>query len=182
MKPARVIGAANWVTLGRIALVPLFVAFAYGDSDGLAVAAFFTFGIASASDKLDGYLARRDGSMSRVGAFLDPLADKLLVGAALVVLVDARDFPLWAAIVIAVREVAVQILRIRVVSAGGTLPASSAAKTKTLLQLVMVLWWLLPWEDVFWAHWVLLGAAVAATLWSGAEYFARAGRPQEVAR
>jgi CDP-diacylglycerol--glycerol-3-phosphate 3-phosphatidyltransferase len=182
VKPARVIGAANWVTLGRIAVVPLFVALAYADSDGAAVTAFFIFGLASASDKLDGYLARRDGTTSRVGAFLDPLADKLLVGAALVVLVDTRDFPLWAALVIAAREVAVQILRIRVVRAGGDLPASPAAKTKTLLQLVMVLWWLLPLEDIFWVHWTLLAAAVGSTVWSGAEYVVRTRAPQEVAR
>lgn len=170
----------NWITVGRIVLVPVFLALAYGDSETAAVASFVVFAIASLSDSLDGYLARRNGTTSRMGAFLDPLADKLLVGAALVVLVDTRTFPLWAALVIAFRETAVQILRTSIVSGGGSLPASAAAKTKTVLQLAMVSWWLLPWDDVGSVHWILLYAGLAATLWSGGEYFLRARRPDEV--
>jgi CDP-diacylglycerol--glycerol-3-phosphate 3-phosphatidyltransferase len=110
-----------------------------------------------------------------VGEFLDPLADKLLIGAALVVLVATRPFPLWAAVVIAAREVAVQALRIRIVNSGGTLPASPAAKYKTALQVTMVGWWLLPWHVNFF-HWVLLATVLATTLWSGGEYFFEARR------
>lgn len=173
----------NAITIARIALIPVFVVLAYGDSSAAAVAAFFVFGIASASDMVDGYLARRWGSESRLGKFLDPLADKLLVGAALVVLVDAHAFPLWAAVVIAVREVAVQILRIQIVSRGADLPASPAAKAKTFSQLGMVGWWLLPWTDLNAGHWILLGLAVATTVWSGVEYFvgARKSRLETVA-
>lgn len=170
----------NWITVGRIALVPVFVMLAYGRSDAAAVGAFAVFVIASASDKLDGYLARRNDLISRTGVFLDPLADKLLVGAALVVLVDTRTFPVWAALIIGVREIAVLVLRTTIVSSGGVLPASPAAKTKTVVQLGMVSWWLLPWEDVFWAHWVLLAAALVTTVWSGAEYFGRSERVKEV--
>ena len=161
----------NTITLARIVLIPVFVVLAYGESSTAAIGAFFVFGVASASDMVDGYLARRSGTVSRLGKFLDPLADKLLVGAALMVLVDAHDFPLWAAVVIAVREVAVQIFRIRVVRTGTDLPASPAAKAKTFSQLAMVGWWLLPWPDINSGHWALLGLAVATTIWSGAEYF-----------
>lgn len=168
----------NSITAARIVLVPVFVGLAYGDSTAATVAALCVFLVASASDSLDGYLARKQGTVSRVGQFLDPLADKLLVGAALVVLVDTRDFPLWAALVIAFREVAVQILRIRIVSTGGDLPASKGAKYKTVTQLVMVSWWLL-FRDPGIGHWIWLAAALVTTIWSGAEYFARA---RDVAR
>lgn len=170
----------NAITIARIALVPLFVLFAYTDTTGGAVAAFVVFLVASLSDFVDGYLARRSGIITRVGEFLDPLADKLLVGAALWALVDTREFPLWAAAVIAVREVVIQVLRIRIVNAGGTLPASSLAKLKTVFQIVMVCWWLLPWESRSVVHWALMIAAVAVTVASGVEYFT-ARRRGEVA-
>lgn len=161
----------NAITVARIALVPIFVVFAYTDTTGGAVAAFFLFLVASLSDFLDGYLARRSGIITRVGEFLDPLADKLLVGAALWALVDTRGFPLWAALLIAARELVIQVLRIRIVNAGGTLPASSLAKLKTVLQIVMVCWWLLPWDSRSPVHWVLMAVAVTVTVASGVEYF-----------
>jgi CDP-diacylglycerol--glycerol-3-phosphate 3-phosphatidyltransferase len=166
----------NSITVARVLLVPLFVALSYHDSTTAAVWAFVVFLVASVSDFVDGHIARRSGTESRIGEFLDPLADKLLVGAALVVLVDTRAFPLWAAIVIAVREIAVQVLRIQIVQKGGTLPASRAAKLKTMLQIMMVGWWLLPWDEINIGHWVWLGGVLATTLWSGYEYFAGARR------
>ena len=164
----------NGITVARIALVPVFLFLAYQESGAMRVASFFVFLVASASDIVDGYLARRHETVSRVGKFLDPLADKLLVGAALVVLVDARSFPLWAALVIAAREAAVQVLRIRIVRTGADMPASFAAKMKTFSQLAMVSWWLLPWDERNLGHWALLAFAVGTTVWSGAEYFLRA--------
>lgn len=170
----------NAITIGRIALVPLFVVLAYGETDGAALAAFAVFVVASASDFLDGYLARKSSIVTRVGEFLDPLADKLLVGAALYALVATRSFPLWAAVVIAVREVIIQVLRIRIVSTGGTLPASHLAKMKTVLQICMVSWWLLPWDDIGFAHWWWMVAALIATVASGAEYFTKRMRMETV--
>jgi len=163
----------NAITIGRIVLVPLFVFLAYGETDATALAAFAVFLVASLSDFVDGYLARRAGVITRTGEFLDPLADKLLVGAALYALVATRSFPLWAALVIAAREVIIQVLRIRIVSTGGTLPASHLAKMKTVLQICMVSWWLLPWEEISFAHWWWMTAAVVATLASGIEYFTK---------
>jgi CDP-diacylglycerol--glycerol-3-phosphate 3-phosphatidyltransferase len=170
----------NWITAGRIALVPVFLAFAYGHSTLTAIVAFVVFVIASATDSLDGRLARRRGETTRAGSFLDPLADKLLLAAALIVLVDHRGFPLWAALVIAFREIAVQVLRTRIVRGGGDLPASPAGKMKTVLQGIMVGWWLLPWERNP-GHWVLLALVLVATLWSGGEYFVRASMVRKVA-
>ncbi|HJR44724.1 MAG TPA: CDP-diacylglycerol--glycerol-3-phosphate 3-phosphatidyltransferase [Actinomycetota bacterium] len=163
----------NAITVARIALVPVFVVLAYSDSTVGAVGAFLVFLVASLSDFVDGYLARRAAAITKVGEFLDPLADKLLVGAALFSLVDTRAFPVWAALVIAVREVAIQIFRIRVVATGGRLPASRLAKAKTVLQIIMVCWWLLPWASVNAGHWTWLVAAVVVTLLSGAEYFSK---------
>jgi CDP-diacylglycerol--glycerol-3-phosphate 3-phosphatidyltransferase len=171
----------NSVTVARVFMVPVFVALSYHNSSSAAVWAFVVFLVASISDFVDGYLARRNGSESRLGQFLDPLADKLLVGAALVVLVDTRGFPLWAALVIAAREIAVQILRTNVVQQGGTLPASRAAKLKTMLQIVMVGWWLLPWDEHNIVHWVLLVGVLVTTLWSGYEYFAQSRTAKGVA-
>ena len=170
----------NIITIARIATVPILVVLGYGDTTGAAYAAFVVFIVASLSDSLDGYLARRYGIVSRMGKWLDPLADKLLVGAALVVLVETRDFPLVVALVIAFREIAVQILRAQIVRGGGDLPASVSAKWKTVTQIVMVSWWLLPWDATNAGHWVLLVLAIATTLWSGAEYFVKAQRVEEV--
>lgn len=163
-------GLPNWITVARIALIPPFLALGFARSVATDVASLGLFVVASASDTLDGYLARRWRVESRLGKFLDPLADKLLVGAALVVLVATRPFPVWAAVVLAAREIAVTALRIRIVRRGQDLPASAGAKWKTASQLVMVSWWLLPWS-VFWAHWLWLGLALGVTLWSGLEYF-----------
>lgn len=172
--------AANWITVGRIVLVPVFLVLAYLRTDAGAIAALIVFGIASASDRLDGQLARKHQMVSRLGEFLDPSADKLLIGAALWALVDLHEFPLWAALLIAVRELAVQVLRTRIVAQGGTLPSSATGKTKTVLQVVMVCWWLYPAEPGP-VHWVLLAAVLAVTLWSGGEYFLHAIKTSEKA-
>ena len=156
--------------------MPPFVYAALRPGEAAALVAFLLFVAASVSDQIDGYIARKRDLVTRFGQFLDPLADKLLVGAALVVLVLDRSFPLWAAIVIAVRELAVQILRTEIVRGGGNLPASPAAKLKTVSQIVLVSWWLLPWGAPNPAHWVLLAVTLATTLWSGVEYFVRAQR------
>jgi CDP-diacylglycerol--glycerol-3-phosphate 3-phosphatidyltransferase len=173
----------NMITFARILSVPVFLWFGLvvaGDSDLGSALAFLVFVAASISDQVDGYLARRNNQVTKMGQFLDPLADKLLVGAALVVLVGEHDFPLWAAVLIAFRELAVQLLRIQIVRGGGRLPASAAAKIKTVTQIVMVSWWLLPWPEPNLAHWILLGVALVTTFWSGVEYFVRAQRVEEV--
>jgi CDP-diacylglycerol---glycerol-3-phosphate 3-phosphatidyltransferase len=167
----------NAITVGRIALVPVFLAFAFRDDTGSQIVALAIFVVASLSDLLDGYLARRDGTVSRTGQFLDPTADKLLLGAALIVLVTERSFPLWAALVLATREIVLQIYRTNIVRAGGDLPASTTAKIKTLSLTVMGSWWLLPWDDRNIVHWILVGEAIIFSIVSATEYFVR--RPRE---
>ena len=163
----------NAITVARLFMVPVFLYLAYQPSQAGALAGLVVFVVASLSDSLDGYLARRRNLVTKLGQFLDPLADKILVLAALVLLVDQRGFPLWAAAIFLIREATVQLLRNRIVSAGGTLPASVAAKTKTALQVTMVSWWLLPWDRITVGHWILLTMALTAALYSGTEYFIR---------
>jgi CDP-diacylglycerol--glycerol-3-phosphate 3-phosphatidyltransferase len=178
---------ANVVTFGRIALVPVFVYLMFADARGrgdlgagttlLAPAlAIVVFVVASLTDSLDGYLARKHNKVTRLGIFMDPLADKLLVGAALAVLVALRGFPYWAAIVIVVREVAISLLRSAALRRGRSMPASAFGKLKTATQLPMVVAWLLPREG-----WIVLlqdGLAVVAVLFtilSGMQYLSKAG-------
>jgi CDP-diacylglycerol---glycerol-3-phosphate 3-phosphatidyltransferase len=173
---------ANFVTAIRIMLAPVFVYFMYAgggrgfDSASKAgsVIAFVVFAVAAASDSLDGFLARRHNMVTRLGQFLDPAADKLLVGAALVTLVALRGFPLWAAVVIAFREVAVSLLRSLAMRRGGSLPASPSGKLKTAAQIPTVMLWLLARRGwVATVQDVSVYLAVAVTVASGIQYFAR---------
>lgn len=168
--------AANLVTWARIALIPVFVYFVYeaGDSAQMTAAgwaALVTYLVATMSDYVDGYLARRLDVITPAGQFLDPLADKFLVGAALVGLIAFKGFPVWAALVIAVREVAIVALRSAAMRRGNSMPAGNHAKYKTTVQLVMVLVWLFPraggWVPV---QDVMLYAAVLITAYSGMRY------------
>lgn len=166
----------NAITIARIALVPVFLVLAFRGSNVATAIALVVFLVASLSDYLDGYIARRDETVSRAGQFLDPTADKLLVGAALIVIVAERSFPLWAALLLAAREIVVQVIRTNIVRSGGTLPASSVGKIKTFSHIVMVVWWLLPWEERNIVHWLLLGEALVFSFVSGAEYVIRRPR------
>lgn len=178
----------NFITFVRILLIPLFVLYMYkAGSSGRDVdfimgndawVAFSVFAIASLSDYLDGYIARRSGTVTALGQFIDPLADKLLVGAALVTLVVLRGFPAWAAIVIGLREGAVSLLRWAASRRGRSMPASLAGKIKTAIQIPMVLVWLLPRSGtVSVVQDVSVYVAVVLTVVSGAFY---AGRHREL--
>jgi CDP-diacylglycerol--glycerol-3-phosphate 3-phosphatidyltransferase len=136
----------NTLTLGRIFLVPLLVvvlltgpggAQLFGISKELLGAAIF--GLASITDWLDGYLARRRKQVTGLGQWMDPLADKLLVTAALVSLVQMNLAPAWMVAVILGREFAVTVLRTFIHARGGVLPASRLGKVKLIAQVVAIL-------------------------------------------
>ncbi len=170
------VNPANLLTFARIGLIPIFMIFMYqaGNAGHMGLAswlALVTYSIASLSDYLDGYLARRYNTVTPLGQFLDPLADKLLVAAALMALIAFKGFPLWAAVLIVVREVAIVALRSAAMSRGNTMPASRHAKHKTSVQLVMVLAWLLPRRGAnVLVQDVLVYAAVLITVISGMRY------------
>lgn len=167
---------ANLLTFARIALIPVFVFFMNQAGSGTTMstaswAALIIYVVATLSDYVDGYLARKLQVITRLGQFLDPLADKFLVGAALVSLIIYRGFPAWAAVVIAVREVAIVALRSAAMKRGNSMPASRHAKYKTTVQLVMVLAWLFPSVGTMKiVQEVLVYVAVAITVWSGLRY------------
>lgn len=132
------------------------------------------------TDGLDGYLARRYSGASAIGQWLDPLADKILVTTPIVAMSAIGSFPWWATAIIVARELAVSLLRARLGARGIGMPASRWGKVKTAVQMVLVPLFLLPLgDDAAAAERVVLGLAVALTIWSGFDYFFRAGRRTE---
>ncbi len=132
------------------------------------------FVVGAATDRLDGYLARRFASATRTGAWLDPLADKLFVLAPVVALTAIDRFPLWATLVFVVREVLVSLLRAWLGVHGRSMPATPLGQWKTAVQMVAILLYLLPLDAAF--EPVRLGvllAAVGLTVWSGLDYLGR---------
>ncbi|MEG1002427.1 CDP-diacylglycerol--glycerol-3-phosphate 3-phosphatidyltransferase [Clostridium sp.] len=131
---------ANKLTLLRMLLVPIFLIFIAlnGIPYGTFIATFI-FVIASITDKLDGYIARSRNEITNFGKFMDPLADKLLVTAALISLVEFRVVPSWAAVIIIAREFAVSGLRTLAASEGKVIAASWWGKIKTVIQIVAII-------------------------------------------
>jgi CDP-diacylglycerol--glycerol-3-phosphate 3-phosphatidyltransferase len=178
---------ANVITIARILLIPVFLVLLlsgipepYGD-----IAAAAVFILAAATDKLDGYVARRNKQITTLGQFLDPLADKLLIAAALIALVSQGRIAAWVAMLIIGREIAVSVLRIVGVSQGVSIPADKYGKLKTVLQIVYVVYVLVPTDKIAELihvstdvatviQWILAGVVVVVTLASGVRYFLNA--------
>ncbi len=160
----------NLLTVIRILLVPVLVAALLqeaGPGESLAAA---VFAVASFTDALDGWIARRQKKVSTFGKLMDPLADKLLVTAALVSLVSLQRLSAWVAMVIIAREFAVTGLRQLAMEHGEVIPASIWGKVKTVAQVAMVLLLITvdgspTWLDVF------VWLTTAITVVSGADYF-----------
>ena len=160
----------NLLTVFRILLVPVLVAVLLSESsigDALAAGVFV---LASLTDILDGWIARRHQSETNFGRLMDPLADKLLVTAALVSLVALDRLEAWVAMVIIAREFAVTGLRQLALEQGHVIPASQWGKLKTLLQVVMVLVLIIVDERPLGVD-LLVYATVLVTVLSGADYF-----------
>jgi CDP-diacylglycerol--glycerol-3-phosphate 3-phosphatidyltransferase len=164
----------NLLTMFRVVLIPVFVVVYYAPMDSRYLAAAFLFALASITDWFDGWLARRWGQVTKLGAFLDPVADKLMVAAALVVLVEAHA-NLWMAlpaIVIVSREIAISALREWMAEVGkrASVAVSFMGKVKTTLQMVAITGLLArnPGDLDAWVYlaYVLLYAASGITLWS----------------
>jgi CDP-diacylglycerol--glycerol-3-phosphate 3-phosphatidyltransferase len=130
-----ILNPPNLVTLARIALIPLFVTLLSSESRRNSFLAALVFGAASATDFLDGYLARRLQLITTFGKFLDPLADKLITMAAYIVLVYLDRVPAWVVLVILSREFIISGLRTIAISEGMVIAASQGGKWKTALQL-----------------------------------------------
>jgi CDP-diacylglycerol--glycerol-3-phosphate 3-phosphatidyltransferase len=169
------VNLANGFTLLRVALVPVFAWLLLWRKPPLPWVAAVVFAAAAATDGLDGYVARLLNQVTGFGQFLDPLADKLLVGTALAALALARRVPWWVVALILGREFAVSGLRVLLARRGRALPASALGKTKTMSQILAVV--LLTWLER--GHPVAAAAvtvAVVLTVVSGLRYFMDARR------
>ena len=175
------INVPNLITFLRALLVPVILWLLIIDGNGTDsdTARWWAFGIflfAALTDSVDGWVARRWHGVTRWGQLADPIADKLLIIGSLASLALVGRLPWWAVNVIVAREVAVTLLRVRLVSRLDlVMPASAWGKAKTVSQVVAVAAFLLPGVST-WARTLLLNVAVLLTVWSGIEYAFRAGR------
>jgi CDP-diacylglycerol--glycerol-3-phosphate 3-phosphatidyltransferase len=165
------LGWPNVLSIGRIVLIPIVVFLLGSDRDEIRWVALVVFVVGALSDLVDGYLARRHAMTTPVGAWLDPLSDKLFVIVPAVVLSIRAEFPWWATAVIVLREIAVSLLRWRLDQRGLSLPASRVAKAKTLSQVSAVGMSIAPLPSAF--DPLVLAVVVVAvilTVYSGLEY------------
>jgi CDP-diacylglycerol---glycerol-3-phosphate 3-phosphatidyltransferase len=169
----------NLLTLLRLVLVPFFVLVLFagnGHETVSRIAAFAVFAVAVSTDRLDGALARAYGMVTKFGTLADPIADKTLIGAALVGLSVLGDLAWWVTLVILVREIGITVLRFVVLSRG-VIPASRGGKLKTLVQAVAIGLFVLPisgsWAVV---ASVVMAIAVVLTVVTGVDYVASAAR------
>jgi CDP-diacylglycerol--glycerol-3-phosphate 3-phosphatidyltransferase len=183
------ISIPNALTWARIVAIPLIIVLYYLPYHWSDQAAGILFALAGITDSLDGYLARKWGQTTRLGAFLDPVADKLIVATALVLIVSSAQQPRWAAvatvlaaIVIIGREIAISALREWMAEIGkrGTVAVSGLGKFKTILQIVGLSMLLFRWNflglPIYECGLVLTVLAAILTLWSAIQYL-RAARP-----
>lgn len=182
----RRIGLANWITIIRMTFIPVFLVVLLGHfgststwADWRPWLAAAVFAVLAATDAVDGYVARTRNEVTTFGKFIDPLADKLLVTAALVGLVELRSLPGWVAIVIIGRELVVSGLRMVAVAEGVVIEASHWGKVKTVFQIVALIMFILKSAPIFQpffplvdaATWIVMAIALALTVWSAAVYF-----------
>lgn len=160
----------NALTMLRIVAVPVVVVALLGEIPNGDLWAGIVFTAAAFTDGLDGYIARRKGDVTTFGKLMDPLADKLLIVAALISLVSLDRLPAWIAMVIIARELAVTGLRAVAVEYGVVLAASWLGKLKTALQVAAIIG-LIAVDPATVAVDVLVYAALAVTIWSGIDYF-----------
>lgn len=167
----------NSLTLFRVACIPVLVILLFFPHKATSFVAALVFALASISDLLDGFLARRQQLVTTFGKFLDPLADKLIVSAALIMLIPLGRAPAWMVVVIVGRELAITGLRSMAVSEGKVISADELGKKKMVFQIVAILGLLLHYDyfgiNLHAVGMFFLWLAVILTLWSGFNYFRR---------
>jgi CDP-diacylglycerol---glycerol-3-phosphate 3-phosphatidyltransferase len=160
----------NALTVLRIMLVPVLVVALLGNTREGDVFAAVVFAAASLTDFVDGYLARSRQSVTTFGKLMDPLADKLLIVAALIALVSLNRLEAWVAMVIITRELAVTVLRLGATQAGVVMAASMLGKVKTCLQIALILALIAVHGQPLWVS-LLLYTTVLVTIVSGLDFF-----------
>ncbi|HVE73778.1 MAG TPA: CDP-diacylglycerol--glycerol-3-phosphate 3-phosphatidyltransferase [Mycobacteriales bacterium] len=165
---------ANYLTVLRLALVPVFVVLLVGDETWSRAAAAGVFMFASGTDWYDGQLARNRNLVTPFGKLADPIADKALIGAALVGLSALGELPWLVTVLVLVREVGVTLLRFFVIR-HGVIPASRGGKVKTSLQILAIVLYVLPLTGLLaTARAGVMTAAVVVTVVTGVDYVVRA--------
>src|SRR5512143_3586125 len=158
------------LTLSRIVLIPLFVVSVYQHPFLGAL----VFSIASVTDFLDGYLARRSGQVTKFGIIMDPIADKFLIISALIVLVDMERLPAWMAIMLIMREFLITALRVVALSRDIVIPAELGGKLKTTAQISAILCLILTgnflFVDLYDVGIVFIWVALVLAVVSGVKY------------
>jgi CDP-diacylglycerol--glycerol-3-phosphate 3-phosphatidyltransferase len=171
------LGHPNSLTLFRVGAVPLLILLMLFDNRICGIIAALIFSAAAITDYYDGYVARRYGLVSNLGKVLDPLADKLLISSAFIMLISLGRVPAWAVCIILGRELAVTGLRNVIAAHGQDVSASMLGKYKTGFQIAAVIPLLIHFKyfglDFQAIGTVLFWIAVAITVWSGADYFIR---------
>ena len=163
----------NKLTIFRVILIPFFVLCFYLPVIPFNnIVACVIFCVASITDFLDGYLARRDGLVTNFGKFMDPLADKLLVGAALICLIESGQLPAWAVVIIISREFIISGFRLIASDNGVVIAASYWGKFKTVTQMAMVILMLLNFPGAIFAviTRIVMWAAIILTVVSLVDY------------
>jgi CDP-diacylglycerol--glycerol-3-phosphate 3-phosphatidyltransferase len=161
----------NVLTLIRILLVPVLVVALLDETANGDLLAAIVFALASFTDAMDGYLARTRNAITSFGKLMDPIADKLLIIAALVALVSLNRLAAWVAMVIIARELTVTVTRMQATQHGVVIAASAWGKAKTIVQVAAIFFLIAVGEPS--PAWVdgLVYAAVAITIVSGVDYF-----------
>lgn len=164
----------NKLSLTRIALIPVMVVLMYPNNTVCSILAVIVFALAALTDFLDGSIARKRGIITDFGKFVDPVADKLLVLSAMIMLIHQDVMPAWIVVVILARELCVDGLRMVAVGRGQVIAAGKLGKIKTVSQIALVLWLMVShrfdWFSILLTAWV-----VVITLWSGIDYFLKNG-------
>jgi CDP-diacylglycerol--glycerol-3-phosphate 3-phosphatidyltransferase len=167
--------APNFLSLFRLAAIPFVVGFLFFPGPLPSFLAALFFSIASVTDLLDGYIARQQKSETAVGKLLDPMADKLLVNSALIMLISLGRIPAWVVVLIVGREVAVTGLRGIASTQGLVIAASNWGKAKMVFQSLALIGLTLHYKylgiDFHFLGMLLLWIALVITLWSGFDYF-----------
>jgi len=171
--PARIANLANVLTGLRLVLVPIFLAALFyggGHESSARIVAWAIFAVACLTDRFDGLLARNYGMATEFGAFVDPIADKALIGSALIGLSMLGDLPWWVTVVVLAREIGVTVLRLAVIRRG-VIPASWGGKLKTVVQAVAIGLFVLPLSGpLHVAAAVVMGLAILLTVATGIDY------------
>ena len=161
----------NKLTMLRIILIPFFLLVLYLDVPGASYIALAIFIIASLTDLLDGKIARSRNLVTDFGKFADPLADKMLVTAAMLWFVEIGQMPGWTLLIVIVREFAVSGLRMIASDKGRVIAAGWSGKVKTASTMVCIVLMFLPIPEL--VNNLCVAVIVVTTLWSGVEYFVK---------